>query len=62
MSAPLLNFSDMDMCQELDMEIWSDVTGYQVNDYLAKSLPFMHVVNYFNLPNLGPIRQKVRRP
>lgn len=33
---PLLDFTDLDMCQELGIEQWSDVTGYQVNEFMVR--------------------------
>ncbi len=33
--APLLNFTDFDMCKELNIEKWGDVSGDQVNEYLV---------------------------
>jgi cation diffusion facilitator CzcD-associated flavoprotein CzcO len=33
--APLLNFTELDMCKEFGMEEWSDVTGYRVNKFLV---------------------------
>ena len=35
MPAPLVDYSDMTMKEELGIEDWSDVTGYQVNEYLV---------------------------
>jgi dimethylaniline monooxygenase (N-oxide forming) len=32
---PLLDFSQLDMCEEFGMEKWSDVTGYRVNEFLV---------------------------
>jgi hypothetical protein len=37
MPAPLLNFTDFDMCKELGVELWEDVSGVQVNDFLVCS-------------------------
>jgi dimethylaniline monooxygenase (N-oxide forming) len=37
--APLLNFSELDMCEEFGMEKWSDVTGYRVNEFLVRLIP-----------------------
>ena len=34
--ASLLNFSELDLCEEFDMEKWSDVTGYRVNEFLVR--------------------------
>ncbi|KAF4624302.1 hypothetical protein G7Y89_g13871 [Cudoniella acicularis] len=36
MPAPLLNFSDFNMCKELGIEMWGDVRGDQVNDFLVR--------------------------
>ncbi|KUJ24500.1 FAD/NAD(P)-binding domain-containing protein [Mollisia scopiformis] len=33
---PLLNFTDFDMCKELGKEMWEDVSGYEVNEFLVK--------------------------
>lgn len=35
MPAPLLNFTDLDMCKEFAIEKWSDVPGYMVNEFLV---------------------------
>jgi dimethylaniline monooxygenase (N-oxide forming) len=37
--APTMNFSDFDICKELGIEKWGDVTGPQFNDFVACSLP-----------------------
>jgi dimethylaniline monooxygenase (N-oxide forming) len=34
--APLLNFTDFDMCNELGKEMWEDVSGYEVNEFLVR--------------------------
>lgn len=36
MPSPMLNFSDFDMCKELGIQEWEDVTRYQVNDFLER--------------------------
>lgn len=38
MPAPLMSFNDMDICQELGIEKWSDVTAYQINTFLVPPL------------------------
>jgi len=35
--APLLNFTEFDMCEELGIEKWPHVSGEQVNDFLVRS-------------------------
>jgi dimethylaniline monooxygenase (N-oxide forming) len=37
--APTMNFSDFDICKELGIEKWRDVTGSQFNEFLVCSLP-----------------------
>ncbi len=39
MPTPLVNYSDFDMCKELGMEMWEDVSGDQVNEYLVFLCP-----------------------
>lgn len=38
MPCPMLNFSDFDMYKEMGIELWGDVTGYQVNEFLVNFL------------------------
>ncbi|KAK0115500.1 hypothetical protein ONS96_013954 [Cadophora gregata f. sp. sojae] len=36
MPAPLMNFTDLDITKELGVELWGDVTGEQVNEFLNR--------------------------
>ncbi|CZR55386.1 related to dimethylaniline monooxygenase [Phialocephala subalpina] len=36
MPTPMLNFTDFDMCKELGKEVWEDVSGNEVNEFLVK--------------------------
>lgn len=37
----MLNFSDFDMCKELKKEMWEDVSGYEVNEFLVDILEYL---------------------
>ena len=37
MPAALLNFTDFDICKELGVEMWEDVSGPQLNSFLVWS-------------------------
>lgn len=38
MPAPMTNFTDFDMTREVGAELWGDVTGDQVNEFLVSLL------------------------
>ena len=38
MPAPMTNFTDFDMTKEVGAELWGDVTGDQVNEFLVSLL------------------------
>ena len=54
---PMLNFTQLDMCEEFGMGNWEDVSGYRVNEFLVwhSPQPFKAV-----LTNLGSICHQIR--
>lgn len=38
MPCPMLDLSDFDMHKEMGIELWGDVNGYQVNEFLVSVL------------------------
>ncbi len=46
---PMLNFSDLDMHKEMGIELWEDVTGYQVNELLVSFLNKSRVKKDYSL-------------